>query len=70
MPAESASAEDTRTIIEGKLWETGKNPNKIQVIIEYSNDYSGMLFLINEEGVILTVEAVIVSHMTGNEVES
>ena len=70
MPAESASAEDTRTIIKGKLWETGKNANEIQVIVEYSDDDSGMLFLTNEEGVILIVEAVKVSHMTGDEVES
>ena len=31
---------------------------------------SGTLFLINDEGVILTVEAVIDSHVTGDEVES
>ena len=30
---ESASAEDTRIIIEGKLWERDKNPSEVQVII-------------------------------------
>ena len=70
VPAESASAEDTRSIIEGKLRETGKDLNKIQVVIEDSDDDGDMLFLINDEGVILTVEAVIVSHVTGDEVES
>ena len=34
------------------------------------DDNSGTLFLINDEGVILTVEAVIVSHVTSDEVES
>ena len=31
---ESASAEDTRTIIEGKLRQTGKDPNEVQVVVE------------------------------------
>ena len=70
VPAESASAEDTRTIIEGKLRETGKDPNEVQVVVEDSDDDGGTLCLINDEGVILTVEAVIVSHVTGDEVES
>ena len=66
----SASAEDTRTIVEGKLREMDKNPTEVQVIVQGSDDDSGTLFLINDEGVILTVEAVIDSHVTGDEVES
>ena len=66
----SASAEDTRTIVEGKLREMDKNPTEVQVIVQGSDDDNGTLFLINDEGVILTVEAVIDSHVTGDEVES
>ena len=66
----SASAEDTRTIVEGKLREMDKNPTEVQVIVQGSDDDIGTLFLINDEGVILTVEAVIDSHVTGDEVES
>ena len=53
VPAESA-AEDTRTIIiiEGKLRETGKDPNEVQVVVEDSDDDGGTLFLIYDEGVI------------------
>ena len=65
--AESASAEDIRTIIEGKLRERDKNPTKVQVIVQ---DSDGMLFLINDDGVILTVEAVIDSHVIDDEVAS
>ena len=63
-------AEDTRTIVEGKTREMDKNPTEVQVIVQRSDDDSGTLFLINDEGVILTVEAVIDSHVTGDEVES
>ena len=68
--AESASAEDTRTIIEGKLRERDKNPTEVQVIVQDSDDDGGTLFLINDEGVILTVEAVIDSHVIDDEVAS
>ena len=47
-----------------------KNPTEVQVIVQGSDDDSGTLFLINDEGVILTVEAVIDSHVIGDEVES
>ena len=67
---ESASAEDIKTIIEGKLRERDKNPTKVQVIVRDSDDDGGMLFLINDEGVILTVEAVIDSHVIDDEVAS
>ena len=63
----SASADDTRTIVEGKLREMDKNPTEAQVTVQCSDDDSGTLFLINDEGVILTVEAVIDSHVTGDE---
>ena len=46
VPSESASAEDTRIIIVGKLRETGKDPNEVQVVVEDSDDDGGMLFLI------------------------
>ena len=68
--AKSASAEDTRTIIEGKLWDIDKDPNEVLVVIKDSDDDSGMLFSINDEGVILTIEAVMVSPMTSDKVES
>ena len=70
VPAESASTEDSRTIIEGKLPEMSKDPNEVQVVVEDWDDDGGTLFLINDEGVILTIEAVIVSHVTSDEVES
>ena len=40
----SASAGDTRTIIEAKLQEICKDPNKMQVVIEDSDDDSDTLF--------------------------
>ena len=55
---ESASAADIRTIIEGKLRERDQNPVEIQVTVQGSDDDDGTLFLINDEGVILTVEVV------------
>ena len=68
--AKSASAADIRTIIKGKLWERDQNPVEIQVTVQGSDDDDGTLFLINDEGVILTVEAVIDSHVPNAEVES
>ena len=56
---ESASAEDTRTIIEGKLREMDTDPSEVQVIIQEGDKDNGTLFLMNNEGVILTVEAPI-----------
>ena len=68
--AESTSAAEIRTIIEGKLRERDQNPLEIQVTVQGSDDDDGTLFLINDEGVILTVEAVIDSHVPDAEVES
>ena len=62
--AESASAEDTRTIIEGKLREMDKDPAEVQVIVKDLEGDDGTLFLINDEGVIITVEALLDSHVT------
>ena len=67
---ESASAADIRTIIEGKLRERDQNPVEIQVTVQGSDDDDGTLFLINDEGVILTVEAAIDSHVPDTEVGS
>jgi len=53
---ESASAEDTRTIIEGKLCEMGKDPTDVQVIIQGTGD--GTFYLVDYQGVILTVNAL------------
>ena len=66
---ENASAEDTRRIIEGKLRELHMDPAEIHVITQSSADSDGMLFLLNNEGVILTVEVPIVSHVIRDEVE-
>ena len=52
---ESASAEDTRTIIEGKLREMDKDPTEVQVVVRDLEGDDGTLFLINDEGVIITV---------------
>ena len=41
---ESKSAEDTRTIIEGKLREMDENPAKIQVIVQDLESDDGTLF--------------------------
>ena len=62
--AESASAEDTRTIIEGKLREMDKDPAEVQVIVKDLEGNDGTLFLINDEGVIITVKALLDSHVT------
>ena len=62
--AESASAEDTRTIIKGKLREMDKDPAEVQVIVKDLEGDDGTLFLINDEGVIITVEALLDSHVT------
>ena len=72
MTAEIASAADIITIIEGKLQERDQNPVEIQVTVQGSDDDDGTLFLINDEGVILTVEAVIDndSHVPDAEVGS
>ena len=40
----SVSAEDTRTIIEGKLWERDKNPSEVQINVQDSDDDGGTLF--------------------------
>ena len=61
---ESVSTADVRTIIEGKLRERDQNPVEVQVIVQGSDDDDGTLFLI------LTVEAVIDSHVSDPEVES
>ena len=67
---ESVSAADVRTIIEGKLRERDQNPVEVQVIVQGSDDDDGMLFLINDQGVILMIEAVIDSHVSDPDVES
>ena len=61
---ESASAEDTSTIIEGKLREMDKDPAKVQVIVKDLEGDDGTLFLINDEGVIITIEVLLDSHVT------
>jgi len=65
--AGNASAEDTRRMIEGKLRELDREPVDVQVIVPDA-DGDGMLYLIDDEGIILTVEAIIDSHVTGDEI--
>ena len=51
--AEITSAEDTRTIIEGKLQEICKDPSKVQVVVEDLDDNSDMLLNQVQAGVCL-----------------
>ena len=59
---ESASAEDTRTMIERKLREMSKDPTDIHVIVQGTGD--GTFYLVEFEGVILTVDALISGHVS------
>ena len=43
-----ASAEDTRTIVEGKLREIDKNPTEVQVIVQGSDDDSQWYVIFNK----------------------
>ena len=70
--ANSASAEDTRIKIDAKfcLFSNRQEFQQCKIVEQDLDADSGTLFLMNYEGVILTVKAVIVSHMTSDEVES